>query len=189
MINQIDLHNLTGKCLISSPYIDDDFSGSVIYICSHSHDGAMGFIVNKRIKEFSFKDLAIELPFGFGDSPVSINLYQGGPMERAKGFVLHSHEYHLADSLNTGGGITVSSSLEVLQDIISGHGPKQKIIALGYAGWAPNQLEKEIINNRWLITNATPELVLGSDDANKFSQALSSLGIDFNNLDPKFGHS
>ena len=179
MINKIDIKDLSGKCLISSPYIDDEFSGSVIYICSHGIDGAMGFIINKRIKEFSFKDLAIELPTGFGDFSASINLYQGGPMEIAKGFVLHSSEYHITDSLNTGGGITVSSSLEVLQDILLGNGPKQKIIALGYSGWAPNQLEKEIANNRWLITDATPELVLGSDDNNKFSQALSLVVIKF----------
>ena len=84
---------------------------------------------------------------------------------------------------------TVSSSFEVLQDIAAGAGPKQKIIALGYAGWAPHQLETEIAENKWLIAEATPELVLGGDDDRKWSQAMSSLGISFTNLSPAAGHS
>ena len=190
MMDKLDLNNLTGKCLISAPYADeDDFTGTLIYICLHNHDGAMGFIINKKIKEFSFQDLAFELPIQFKDPYMSVGLYQGGPLERTKGFILHSDEYHLSDSLNTGSGIIISSSLGVLQDIASGAGPKQKMIALGYAGWAPNQLENEIMHNRWLVTTATPELVFNSNDSQKMSEALSSLGIDLNNLAPIVGHS
>ncbi len=188
-MKKIDINNLTGKCLISSPYADDDFACSVIYVCSHGLDGAMGFIINKRLKEISFQDLAFELPFKFGDTPASVGVYQGGPLERAKGFILHSDEYHLSDSLNIGGGIMISSSLDVLRDIASGQGPKQKIITLGYSGWAPHQLEAEIASDRWLITDATPELVFSSDDNTKLSLALSSLGINFNNFAPFTGHS
>lgn len=189
-MDKLDLNNLTGKCLISQPYTDDDdFAGTIVYICLHGREGAMGFVVNKRIKEFSFQDLAFELPFQFKNPLLSVGLYQGGPLERNKGFILHSDEYRLADSLNAGGGIMISSSIDVLQDIAAGHGPKQNMIALGYAGWAPNQLEAEIIRNRWLVTTATPELVLGSDDNNKMSLALSSLGINLNNFTPFFGHS
>lgn len=188
-MDKIDIRNLTGKCLVSMPSAEGDFAGSVIYVCSHGEDGAMGFVVNKRIKEFSFKDLAVELPFNFHDFSLPISLYSGGPLENAKGFILHSSEYKIADSLNTGGGIMVSSSLEVLRDIASGNGPKQRIIALGYAGWAPHQLESEIANNRWLITQATPDLVLGTDDDAKWTRAMSSLGITTNNLTPTYGHS
>ena len=189
MTNKIDAQNLTGKCLISMPDITGNFAETVVYICSHNTDGAMGFIVNKRIKEFSFSDLSIELPFEIKNNYTPINLYQGGPLEKNKGFILHSDDYTKSDSLNTGGGIMVSSSLEILRDIASGNGPKQRIIALGYAGWAPNQLENEIANNLWLITHAAPELVLGSNDTIKWSQAMSSLGIRFDNLTPSFGHS
>lgn len=188
-MDKIDAKNLTGKCLVSMPHTDGDFAESVIYICSHSSDGAMGFVINKRIKEFSFQDLAVELPFNFQNMSLPVNLYNGGPLERAKGFILHSAEYQIADSLNTGGGIMVSSSLEVLRDIAAGTGPKQRIIALGYAGWAPQQLENEIAANQWLITAATPDLVLGTNDATKWGQAVSSLGINFDNLMPSFGHS
>ena len=147
IMNKIDINNLTGKCLISMPDACDEFAQSVIYICSHGKDGAMGFIVNHRLKEFSFSDLAVDLPFPLQDKGLPISLYSGGPLERTKGFILHSDEYQLPDSINTGGGISVSSSLEVLKDIASGKGPKQRIIALGYAGWAPEQLEKEINTN------------------------------------------
>jgi len=189
-MHNIDIKNLTGKCLISIPDISENFAETVIYICSHKdNEGAMGFIVNKRVKDFSFKDLTAELPWNFGDVPPPISLYNGGPLERSKGFILHSDEYNLADSLNTGGGIAVSSSLEVLHDIAIGHGPKQRIIALGYAGWAPKQLETEIANNLWLVADATPELVLGSEDDTKWQRAISSLGIDFYNLSLTYGHS
>ena len=188
-MNKIDIKNLTGKCLVSLPNTQGIFAETVIYICSHDRDGAMGFIVNKRLHDISFQDLASQMPFPFLEAPLAINLYNGGPLEKAKGFILHSSEYQLPDSLNTGNGITVSSSLDVLKDIAFGKGPKQKIIALGYAGWAPQQLEKEITDNHWLITEATPELILGSDDENKWNKALSSLGINFNNLAPSFGHS
>lgn len=189
-MDKIDAKNLTGKCLVSLPDAAGEFAEAVVYICSHGTDGAMGFIVNKRVKEFSFRDLAAELPFPMeSDITAPISLYHGGPLEQAKGFILHSGDYHLPGSLDTGSGIMVSSSFEVLQDIAAGAGPKQKIIALGYAGWAPHQLETEIAENKWLIAEATPELVLGGDDDRKWSQAMSSLGISFTNLSPAAGHS
>ena len=188
-MNKIDINNLTGKCLVAVPNSEGEFAQSVIYICSHGKDGAMGFIVNHRLKEFSFSDLAIELPFSFQNVGLPISLYQGGPLDRTKGFILHSDEYQLPDSINTGGGIAVSSSLEVLKDIASGKGPKQRIIALGYAGWAPKQLEKEILNNRWLIIDANQELVLGAQDTSKWKHALLSLGIDNINFPNTYGHS
>jgi putative transcriptional regulator len=188
-MNKIDINNLTGKCLIAMPDATDEFAQSVIYICSHGKDGAMGFIVNHRLKEFSFSDLAVELPFSFHDKSLPISLYNGGPLDKTKGFILHSDEYQLPDSINTGGGIAVSSSLEVLKDIASGKGPKQRLIALGYAGWAPDQLEKEILNNQWLVVEASQDLVLGSKDTSKWVEALSSLGIDNINFSTTYGHS
>ncbi len=187
-MDKIDITNLSGKCLISQPSVDDDFAGSVIYICSHNTDGAMGFVINKRFRDISFSELTAELPFNFNNLTSPISLYNGGPLERAKGFILHSNDYSLHDSLSVGGGITVSSSLEVLRDIAAGNGPKQLIIALGYAGWAPQQLENEIAANRWLVTNASPELVL-SDNEDKWTHAMSSLGLDFNNFSLYCGRS
>lgn len=189
-MDKIDITNLTGKCLVAMPTAEEDnFSGSVVYICSHGTDGAMGFIINKRIKEFSFSDLAAQLPFDFKEPFEPLSLYNGGPIERAKGFILHSDDYRLPESFRTSSGIMVSSSLEVLQDIAAGSGPKEKLIALGYAGWAPRQLESEIESNRWLVAQATPELVFGKDDDAKWIKAASSLGIAACNLTPSYGHS
>ncbi len=188
-MHKLDISNLTGKCLISMPNNNNEFNGAVIYICSHSSDGAMGFVINKRMRDISFNELALELPFNFNNCSAPISLYNGGPLEKGKGFILHSDEYQLADSLNTGGGIMVSSSFNILQDIASGYGPKQRIIALGYAGWAPLQLETEITNNLWMITEASPELVLGTDDDTKWNKAISSLGIDYTNFTTSIGHS
>ena len=189
-MHNIDIKNLTGKCLISMPTTDDHFAGTVVYVCSHKdNEGAMGFIVNKRVKDFSFQDLTSELPWNFGDVPPPISLYDGGPLERSKGFILHSDEYCPTESLNTGGGIAVSSSLSVLHDIAIGQGPKQRIIALGYAGWAPKQLETEIANNLWLVAESSPELIFGGNDETKWQRAIASLGIDFYNLAPNYGHS
>ncbi|MBE6467666.1 MAG: hypothetical protein E7004_03640 [Alphaproteobacteria bacterium] len=188
-MNKIDINNLTGKCLVATPNSDGEFAQSVIYICSHGKDGAMGFIINHRLKEFSFSDLAVELPFPFKDKSLPISLYQGGPLDKTKGFILHSDEYQIADSINISSGISVSSSLEVLQDIACGKGPKQRIIALGYAGWAPEQLEKEILNNQWVVVDANQDLVLGDKDSIKWEQALSSLGINNLNFSDSLGHS
>ena len=143
----------------------------------------------EKQKEFSFSDLAVDLPFSFQDKGLPISLYQGGPIDKTQGFILHSDEYQISDSITTGGGIAVSSSLEVLRDIAAGKGPKQRIIALGYAGWSPEQLEKEILNNQWLVINATKDLVLGEKDTSKWENALQSLGIDNINFPSSYGHS
>lgn len=174
-----DTHYLGGKFLISTPAMQDEqFEKAVIYVCSHNKDGAMGFIVNKKIKEFSFNDLAVQLPITFSRPMSPIDLYLGGPLDKIRGFVLHSTDYLRSDSIEPGGGIAISSSIDVLTDIAFGTGPKENLIALGYANWAPQQLEQEIINNCWLVAPATPELVFRTKDEDKWRKALDSLGID-----------
>lgn len=170
---------LAGKCLISTPSLHDgSFEKAVVYICLHSKDGAMGFVVNKKIKEFSFTDLAMQLPIDFSRPVTPIDLYQGGPLDKVRGFVLHSTDYLRGDSLAPGGGIAISSSIDVLTDIVFGSGPKENLIALGYANWAPQQLEQEIINNYWLVAPASPELVFRTKDEDKWQKALDSLNVD-----------
>ncbi len=189
MTNKIDISNLTGKCLISTPEMSDDFAKAVVYICSHNSDGAMGFIINHRIKEFSFADIARELPFNTKKILPAIDLYNGGPMEKNKGFIIHSDDYIKSNTLSVSKGVAISSSFDILQDIISGTGPNELIVALGYAGWRPNQLEEEILNNRWLIADISPKLIFSQTDDDKWSLALSSIGINLNNFSNKYGHS
>ena len=170
---------LTGKCLIAPLSANDEnFSKSVIYICRHSSDGAMGFVINKKIKEFTFADLATQLPIKFNYNTTPINLYQGGPIDKVRGFVLHSTDYLRDDSIEPGGGIAISSSIDILTDIAIGNGPKDKMIALGYASWAPKQLEQEIINDMWIVAPANPELLFRTKDEDKWQKALDELGIN-----------
>ena len=174
---------LTGKCLISMPNLGDErFEKSLIYICAHNNNGAMGFVVNKKIKEFSFSDLAEQIPITFSPHVAPVSLYQGGPLDRVRGFVLHSTDYLKGDSIETGGGVAISSSIDILTDIAVGNGPAENIIALGYASWAPNQLEQEIINNFWLVAPASPELVFKTKDEDKWKKAIETLGVDLSRL-------
>ena len=169
-MNKASENYLTGKCLVSMPNMADErFERSLIYICSHTKDGAMGFVVNKKIKEFSFTDLANQLPISTLKPITPIDLYQGGPLDKVRGFVLHSTDYLKGDSIIIGDGIAVSSS-------------KDNLIALGYASWAPNQLEQEIINNTWLVAPSSPELVFRTKDEEKWQKALDSIGIDVTRL-------
>ncbi len=170
---------LTGKCLVSMPGLNDDnFKNALIFVCSHNKDGAMGFVINKKIKEFSFNDLANQLPIATSQPITPIDLYQGGPMDKVRGFVLHTTDYMKGDSIAIGEDIAVSSSVDILTDIAFGNGPKNNLIALGYASWSPNQLEQEIIANSWLVVPATPELVFKTKDEDKWLAALSSIGVD-----------
>lgn len=181
MNNMTDVNEkyLTGKCLISMPGIADErFEKSLIYICSHNKDGAMGFVVNKKIKEFSFADLANQLPISTIQPIAPMDLYQGGPLEKVRGFVLHSVDYLKGDSIVIDKDIAISSSIDVLTDIAFGNGPKDNLIALGYASWQPNQLEQEIINNVWMVSPSSPELVFRTKDEEKWQQAMDTIGID-----------
>lgn len=185
MNNMVDVNEnyLTGKCLISMPGIADErFDKSVIYICSHNKDGAMGFVVNKKIKEFSFADLANQLPINTIKPIAPMDLYQGGPLEKVRGFVLHSIDYLKGDSIVIDKDIAISSSIDVLTDIAFGNGPKDNLIALGYASWQPSQLESEIINNMWMVAPSSPELVFRTKDEEKWQRAMDTIGLDLNRL-------
>ncbi len=171
---------LTGKCLISVPSGKDEglFAKSVIYVCSHSKDGAMGFIINKKMQEVSFQDIVNQMDLGSKIQTTDADLYNGGPLERIRGFVLHSTEYVKSDTVMIDENFAISSSLEVVADIACGMGPKNKIITLGYAGWKKGQLEEEIKQNMWLITDATPDLVFCKEDEQKWQTGLKNIGID-----------
>ena len=180
--------NITGKCLIASPWMEDErFNGATIYVCSHNKNGSIGFVFNQKLKEFSFSDLALSLPIdhkkiaGFMDI-ASNPLYQGGPVEKIRGFVLHSPEYIREDTILIKNKFAVSSSVDIITDIAFGIGPKENLVALGYVAWGPNQLEKEIINNSWLITEPTAELVFRTKDEDKWQKALDESGIDLSRM-------
>ena len=170
---------LGGKLLVAMPNMTDTrFERTVVYVCSHSDKGAMGLIINKPASHMTFPELLTQLEITV-DSPHSIPINKGGPVETGRGFVLHSADYHTADStLRVTPSIGLTATLDVLRAIADGRGPRKAILALGYAGWSPGQLEEEILGNGWLHCDADERLVFGDNQDNKWSGALSKLGID-----------
>jgi putative transcriptional regulator len=170
---------LEGKLLIALPGMTDErFAQTVIYMCAHSAKGAMGIVINKPIPGLSFaevlKQLQIETKPLIGQFPI---LY-GGPVETGRGFVLHSGDYEGSDStLPVSEDISLTATLDILRALAEGRGPKQALFALGYAGWAPGQVETEFQRNGWLHCQADPSLVFGVDPEAKWRTALQRLGI------------
>ncbi len=172
--------DLNGKLLVAMPGMGDPrFDTSVIYICAHSDEGAMGLIINKPAPEIDLGDLLGQLKIVQGPACRDIRLRFGGPVEHGRGFVLHSTDYmseNATQSVNDRFGMT--ATLDILEDMAKGTGPAEALLMLGYSGWGPGQLEDEIARNGWLTCDASPELVFGRDPSLCWAQALGSLGID-----------
>lgn len=181
---------LTGKFLVSTPNIDDEsFRESVVYICSHGKEGAMGFVINKKLKDFSLSDLAVPLQVNRFENLEQLFLYQGGPLEKIRGFVLHSAEYLRPGTFQVDDQIAVSSSLDVLKDIAYGIGPHENLVALGYSAWEPHQLERELLNNDWLVTDGSNEILFRTEDELKWERAMDETGVDLNRFILETGHA
>ncbi len=180
MSTSADSADLSGKLLIAMPGMGDPrFEKSVIYMCAHSDDGSMGLIVNKPAPGIQMDDLLEQLSIPKGDGSRDVIVHFGGPVEHGRGFVLHSGDYATGDStLKVDDRFGMTATLDILQDMATGAGPEHRILALGYSGWAPGQLEDEIHRNGWLTCDATPEIVFAADNDAKWIAALKSLGID-----------
>ena len=189
---------LDGQMLIAMPAMGDErFTRSVIYVCAHSTEGAMGIVVNQPAGNIKFPDLLvqlevipaterIELPIQAED----VKVLKGGPVETGRGFVLHSADFFIENStLPIDEGICLTATLDILKAIARGNGPANAILALGYAGWAPGQLEQEIQQNGWLHCAADPELIFGTDTGAKYEKALRKIGIDLSHLSNEAGHA
>jgi putative transcriptional regulator len=189
---------LDGQMIIAMPGIGDDrFARTVIYLCAHSEEGAMGLVVNKSSDDISFPDLLSQLGVtGAGeniqlaDDVSNMPVHLGGPVETGRGFVLHSADYYVANStLSIASGISLTATLDVLKAIARGEGPQQSLMALGYAGWSPGQLETEIQSNGWLHMKANREVIFNMPTDAKYDAALQALGIDPNFLASEAGHA
>ncbi len=177
---------LDGQLLIAMPGMSDPrFDRSVIYICAHSEQGAMGLIVNKTTPMMSFGDLLSQLDLlpGEAEEPphelMAMPVLYGGPVEQGRGFVLHTSDYFAVNSsLPVSETIALTATVDILRAMAEGRGPERAILALGYAGWAPGQLENEIQHNGWLTCAADDELVFGLDFDSRYVAALRKLKID-----------
>ena len=188
---------LNGQMLIAMPAMGDDrFSRSLIYICAHSSEGAMGIVVNHPARNIHFSDLLVKLNvIPAADvirlpSRTVVKVMRGGPVETERGFVLHSADFFIENStLPIDDGICLTATVDILKAIARGDGPANAILALGYAGWAPGQLETEIQGNGWLHCSADSELVFGTDIGAKYDKALKKIGIDLGMLSSEAGHA
>ncbi len=189
---------LDGQMLIATPTMQDErFARSVIYMCAHSSEGAMGIVVNHPAGHISFSDLLVKLdvipaedlirlPPRTGD----VKVLRGGPVETERGFVLHSADYFIENStLPIDEGVCLTATLDILKAIARGKGPESAILALGYAGWAPGQLEQEIQNNGWLHCSADLDLLFGLDIEAKYARALEKIGVRPGMLSSDVGHA
>lgn len=181
---------LTGKLLVAMPGMGDTrFEHSVVFLCNHSDEGAMGLIVNKPTEALGFRQLLERLDIPAGPGMREIKVHFGGPVEHGRGFVLHSGGRTGAGTLEVDERFGMTATLDVLEELASGAGPDSAILALGYAGWGPGQLEDEILQNGWLTCDADPALVFGADDGAKWSAALRSMGIEPSTLSAYSGRA
>lgn len=185
------MKSLTGQLLVAMPQMmDPRFARSVVYVCAHSEeDGAMGLVVNKLLASLTMDELMNHLKL----EPARLNearpVHFGGPVEPGRGFVLHTPDYQEEATLSIGAEFAVTATLDVLRAIGRGEGPRRNLLALGYAGWAPGQLETEIQDNGWLHCDADPDLIFGGDIEEKYLRALRKIGIDPGMLSNEAGHA
>jgi putative transcriptional regulator len=187
---------LDGQFVIAMPGMaDGNFVRSVVYICAHSQAGAMGFIINRR-QQISFPEIllhlkmvdqpeAIMLPGSTRDFPI----LSGGPVETGRGFVLHSDDYASESSIPVSDDISLTATLDIVRAISEDRGPRRATMLLGYAGWGPGQLEREIGNNAWLNCPASEELIFERSLEIKYERALALMGVSPEMLSTEAGHA
>ncbi len=189
---------LDGQLLIAMPVIEDErFARSVIYVCAHSSEGAMGIILNRPAGSIDFPELLVQLDIIDDEDQIKLpadaeamKVMRGGPVETGRGFVLHSSDFFIKDAtLPIDEGVCLTATLDILKAIAKGKGPRHALLALGYAGWAPGQLENEIQENGWLHCPADADLIFGRNVEDKYERALQKLGIDLAMLSNEAGHA
>jgi putative transcriptional regulator len=189
---------LDGQMLIATPAMPDErFARSVIYMCAHSSEGAMGIIVNQPAAHISFPDLLVKLDvipatdiIQVRSRASDVTVLKGGPVETERGFVLHSADFFIENStLPIDEGICLTATLDILKAIARGTGPASAVLALGYAGWSPGQLENEMQQNGWLHCSADAELIFGLDIEAKYDRALRKIGVRPGMLSSDVGHA
>lgn len=181
---------LTGQFLIAMPAMADPrFERTVVYVCVHNADGAMGLVVNRLVDSLTFDELLeqLNLDCPYGDEEILVHF--GGPVESGRGFVLHSSDYEREGTVLMENGIGLTATVDILRDIANGHGPQNSLLALGYAGWGPGQLDAEIQENAWLTVPAGPELLFDKWLDRKWDRAVGMLGVDPGLLSSEAGHA
>jgi putative transcriptional regulator len=176
--------------LIAMPQMRDPrFARTVIYICAHNADGAMGLVVNRHIGSLTYSELLQQLGIESDAAPSHRKVHFGGPVETTRGFVLHSTDKLEEGSLVVDDGVALTSTTDILKSIVSGSGPEQSLLALGYAGWGAGQLDAEIQANAWLHVPADSGLLFDRDVESKWERAMAKIGVTLGMLSGEAGHA
>lgn len=181
---------LSGQLLIAMPTMQDArFARSIVFMCAHTADGAMGLVINRLLGKLTFPELLEQIGIPTSRPIENVRVHFGGPVESGRGFVLHSADFRTEGTLVVEGGIALTASVDILKAIAEGRGPRHSLLALGYAGWGPGQLESEIQANGWLNVQADDALVFDGDLDTKWERAMSKLGVDSSMLSGAAGHA
>lgn len=186
--------SLTGRLLMAMPGMGDPrFYRAVIFMCAHDKNGAMGLIVNHVLPGIDLSHLLgqlnITLDAQAAGSVGKLPVMSGGPVEAARGFILHSGDFIQNDTVAIDGRFGVTGTIDALKAVATGQGPEKMLFILGYAGWSPGQLDREIQDNAWLVADADPELIFSEDPERKWDRAVKALGIDPAMLSGDAGHA
>lgn len=189
---------LDGQMLVAMPGMADErFARSVIYLCAHSEEGAMGIVINRPANKVKFPELLVQLDVIGEDEAIrlpgkagAMQVLKGGPVETGRGFVLHSNDFFIDNStLPIDQGVSLTATVDILRAIANGSGPDRAVLALGYAGWQAGQLEAEMQHNGWLNVPADSSLIFDTALDSKYERAVRHLGIDLAQLSTQAGHA
>ena len=174
-----DIKTLTGKLLLAMPAMGDTrFQKAVIFMCAHDENGAMGIVVNHPMQGVDAKELFSQLDIDTDQVNENIVVMSGGPVEKARGFILHSNDFKQEDTIEIDSSFSVTGTVDALKAVATGDGPEKMIFALGYAGWSAGQLDDEMQQNAWLIVDPDQDLIFGSAPDDLWAMAVKKLGID-----------
>jgi putative transcriptional regulator len=181
---------LTGQLLVAMPAMGDPrFAKTVIYMCAHSGEGAMGLVVNKQVDALSFPDLLDQLNIENLGIASSYSVHYGGPVESGRGFVLHSLDYQQDATITIVDDVGLTATIDILRDMAENRGPRQSLLALGYAGWGAGQLDDEIHQNAWLNVPSDESLIFDISVDEKWERAITKIGVDPSLLSGEAGHA
>ena len=190
MSESVSGFSLTGQLLVAMPQMRDPrFTRSVIYMCAHNAEGAMGLVINRLVGSITFPDMLEQLGIAAGEHGRQIKVHFGGPVDAGRGFVLHSDEYRHEGTVAVVDGMALTATIDILKDIAGGQGPRRCLLALGYAGWGAGQLDAEIQANGWLTVPADADLVFEGDLDGKWERALGKIGVTRTQLSGEAGHA
>jgi putative transcriptional regulator len=188
--NRNEMGYLAGQLLVAMPNMPDPrFERTVIYMCAHSAEGAMGLVVNRLFDAMSFGDLLDQLGIEHPKMGNEIRVHSGGPVESGRGFVLHSADFQREGTMQVDDRLALTASIDILHAIANHAGPRRSLLALGYSGWGPGQLETEIQANGWLHVPADENLVFDADIDGKWQRSIAKIGVDFGKLSGEAGHA